>query len=435
MRSIFVNTFIAFVAALMIFMAIMLAILVFGFNYSLHKLDYEKAAVLQKSINSIFLNTYKRFGVLEEEVFYGAMEDILRGNFYISVYDDKKAPLFDIKRGKHFAEYSFKTFENTKFALTYQNKILLYYELHFRREDAERNFFRTVYLSVITGFFASFLMALLFAYLFSRRLSHSARNALFMINRIAENDFSVSIEEKHTREFALIAASAGVLAKKLKKEEELRNQWTGDIAHDLRTPVTALKTQLEGMMDGVLDLSPERITKNLHQLDKLEYLINDLAELTRLESPAAFLHKSTIDAEAFFNQFLILFHRQIEEKKLSFEVKMDLKTLNGDENLLHRAFANLLHNAVKFASPPGRVEIEGHTHLGRPVITVFNTGSFIPPGDSGKIFDRLYRAELARHTEGTGLGLTISRKIIELHKGTIRVESSRKDGTRFIVEL
>ncbi|GAH87301.1 unnamed protein product, partial [marine sediment metagenome] len=228
--------------------------------------------------------------------------------------------------------------------------------------------------------------------------------------------------------------------------QELRRQWSQDIAHDLRTPISALKAQFEGMRDGVLDVSPSRIERNIREISRIEQLVADLEELMRLESPEMKLSMTEIWAQGFLDEMRERFSHEIERKNISFEGRSAVSSFTADEGLIHRAVANFISNAVRHTNRNGRItaSIESLNYIESPpstkslaakdgehsiVIRVSNTGEPIPEHERERVFDRLFRGEYSRNTPGSGLGLTIAGRIAELHGGTVTIKSQEKPGT------
>jgi len=282
---------------------------------------------------------------------------------------------------------------------------------------------KTVWLSMVVAF----ALALLFSLLLSRGIAASARNVANGIRRIAGGDRTTRVDSKGPQEIAAIAESANELGRKLEREEALRSQWAADIAHDLRTPLSALRSQLEGMADGVLDLSRERVQRNLTQLQRIEVLVTDLGELTRLESPEIRIRPITIKTEELAKELQDRFAGHCEKKGVKLLWKNDIETLTGDENLIQRAVSNFLENAVRHTQEGGTIHVSIGKEGELALVTVANTGRGIPENELHRVFDRLYRGEYSRSSPGSGLGLTIAKKIAQLHGGNVCITSS-EDG-------
>ena len=301
-------------------------------------------------------------------------------------------------------------------------------------DSANARFLGSMRKTIWTGVAFSLPLAFLLALILSRRLALTARKVAGGIQEMARGNLGVRVPENGAEEIVAIARAANALAGKLGREESLRRQWAADVAHDLRTPVSALRAQFEGMRDGVLDTSGERIARNLQELSRIETLVDDLAELTRLESPEMRIRPVPVDPARLCGELKARFEPDFAAKGISTEWECRVPEVVADEHLLLRALSNFLSNAVRHTREGGRISTvfearkEGARVQGCAV-TVFNTGDAIPREEIDKLFQRLYRGEYARKTTGSGLGLTIALKIAELHGGTVEIESREGLGT------
>ena len=187
------------------------------------------------------------------------------------------------------------------------------------------------------------------------------------------------------------------------------------------------------MRDGVLNLTPERIKKNLKEINRIRQLVSDLDELTKLDSPELRLNPEKIESGPFLNELKEQFSFEIDKKNIDIKYSFDVPFFTADKLLLHRALTNILSNAVRHTGPGGKIKLSINLNDKSILINVFNTGDKIPDKEINKVFDRLYRGEYARNTPGTGLGLTIAQKITGIHNGTISIKS--EDGTTVTITL
>jgi two-component system sensor histidine kinase BaeS len=318
-----------------------------------------------------------------------------------------------------------------------EGMLLGYYRIGvpgFGLDSANARFLSSMRKTIWTGVAFSLPLAFLLALILSRRLALAARKVAGGLQEMARGNLGVRVPEKGAEEIVAIARAANELAGKLGKEESLRRQWAADVAHDLRTPVAALRAQFEGMRDGVLDTGGERIARNLKELLRIETLVDDLAELTRLESPEMRIRPARVDPARLCGELKTRFEPDFAAKGISAEWECRVLELVADENLLFRAISNFLSNAARHTPEGGRIStvFEARRAGGRGegyAVTVFNTGDAIPREEIDKLFQRLYRGEYARKSSGSGLGLTIALKIAELHGGTVGIESREGLGT------
>jgi two-component system, OmpR family, sensor histidine kinase BaeS len=302
------------------------------------------------------------------------------------------------------------------------------------KDESNIRFLNSLYSVFLTAVLLSFLIAFIISALLSKRLSSQAEKVSLCLKRISEGDYSFSVPEKGVREILQIAVSANELSRQLKKEQELRSQWAEDLAHDLRTPISAVIAQFEGMRDGVLDISGERIEKNLKEINRIKQLVYDIDELARLDSPEYKFNPDKINSEYILKELKEQFAFEAEKKKAEITYTSSVPVFTGDRHLLYRALANIVSNAVRHTNENGRIELSVEKVDKHILIKVFNTGDKIPDKEINKVFDRLYRGEFARNTPGTGLGLTIASKITKLHNGEIIIESD-DNGTSVTVRF
>lgn len=307
-------------------------------------------------------------------------------------------------------------------------------EAQFRNDAANARFIESLRRSLWAGLGLSLAIAVAVALLFSRSLSAPATRVARSLDRITHGDLSSRVEESGAREIALIARSANRLRLQLEREQDLRRQWVHDIAHDLRTPVAALRAQFEGMRDGVLEVSPQRLEKTLREIDRVQELVADLEELMRLESPEMRLSLASVEARAMVEELRERFEHALQVKAIRFQADVQPLSFRADPALVQRAASNFLSNAVRHCPQGGRIEVSVSRAQGAITLRVFNSGEPIPEADLTRVFDRLFRGDYARHSPGSGLGLTIARRIAHLHGGEVAV-ANRGDGVEVQLRL
>ncbi|MCK9286381.1 MAG: HAMP domain-containing sensor histidine kinase [Sphaerochaetaceae bacterium] len=301
----------------------------------------------------------------------------------------------------------------------------------FDQDDANRALLDSMLSIGIVSLVASLFIALLAAYHFSRSVSAPADNLSKALGRIERGDLDRQVTVVGSEEIVRIGRAIESLRKRLENERLIRTQWAQDLAHDLRTPVASIKAQLEGMADGVLDPTSERFEKNLKELQRMETLIRDLEELMQLENPAITLEIQNVETHKLVENITGRFETALKEKELLCISELQIDDIYVDEYLFTRAISNIFSNAVRHAMKGSVITFGSKREEDYEQVWIHNWGDIISPDDIQKIFDRLYRGEYARASEGSGLGLTIAQRILRLHGGQITVESSKEKGTTF----
>jgi histidine kinase len=218
------------------------------------------------------------------------------------------------------------------------------------------------------------------------------------------------------------------MADKLEKTESMRRQLIGDVTHELRTPLSAIKGYMEGLMDGVLSATPETYNQVHSEADRLQRLVNDLQELSRVEAGAYQLHLEPVSPVVFINTVTEHLDRQFEEKGIHLEKNLDagIQNVIVDQDRVIQVLTNLVGNALQYTPTGGRVVITAANFKNEVVISVTDTGIGISPDHLPLIFNRFYRTDKSRTrvSGGSGIGLTIAQAIVKAHQGRIWVESA-----------
>lgn len=238
-------------------------------------------------------------------------------------------------------------------------------------------------------------------------------------------------------EISQLTETINALSLTLDRQEELRKQLTSDIAHELRTPVATLKSHLELMQDGIWEPSSERLEVLSLETERLKALINDLAQIAELERSGLTMNMQAIDVYKMAEQVRIALEGDFLKKNVSLLLEGESCILIGDGNRLKQALLNVLTNGLKYTESGGKVKIEVKKAIDRAIITISDTGIGIPSEELPYIFERFYRVDKSRNRNsgGVGIGLAITRSIIQSHGGSIEAHSEFGNGSQFVIEL
>jgi signal transduction histidine kinase len=233
-----------------------------------------------------------------------------------------------------------------------------------------------------------------------------------------------------------------ILADKLSQVDKLKSQFVANVSHDLKTPIASIKGYIDNLLDGIYGELTEKQTRNLKRVqDKcgvLISLINDLLDLSRIESGAITLQAKDVFLRELIEEVVVSLKPQSEENNISISFSCESNLwLTADPDRLRQILTNLLDNAVKFTEDGGAVNIDVIDKNNEVEISVSDTGIGIPESEKQKIFDRFYQSTLTtkKVTKGTGLGLAIAKSLVEMHGGQLKVESEIGKGSRFYFTL
>lgn len=233
----------------------------------------------------------------------------------------------------------------------------------------------------------------------------------------------------------------------IRRLEKVRSEFVANVSHELKTPVAAVKGFAETLLAGAMN--DPAIAKQFLQIiydesERLNRLIGDILELSKIESKRIPLQFSPVHLNSFLSKTIEMLQTEAEKKsiRLTLEASEELY-LEADEDRLGQIMINLLSNGINYTPEGGKVKVRAMSVPGdqqeteRIRIEITDTGIGIPKKDLPRIFERFYRVDKARSRSsgGTGLGLSIVKHLVELHKGVIRVESDLGSGSRFTIEL
>ena len=249
-----------------------------------------------------------------------------------------------------------------------------------------------------------------------------------------------NIPNQEQDELGRLALSFNQMADRLEHIESMRRQLIGDVTHELRTPLTTIKGSMEGLMDGVLPTNAETYSQIYREADRLQRLVNDLQELSRVEAGAYDLHLQTTSVKALVDSTIVRLGSQFLEKgvSISTQISLDLPSIKVDEDRIGQVLLNRVGNALQYTPSGGSVQISATGGPTQVQIAIADTGVGIPPEHLPHVFTRFYRVDKSRSRTGggSGIGLTIAKHLVEAHGGSIWVESPGVGkGSSFIFTL
>ena len=297
--------------------------------------------------------------------------------------------------------------------------------------EISRDFRRMQYMGVISIIFV--MIVVFVSYLISVFVVSGTNKIATTAHEIMQTgDLSRRLE--FSSHWDDLSNMAGVLNGMLDRIEHLMigiRRVSDNVAHDLRTPLTRMKNQIETLNDKYGD---EAHASLLQEADHLLVTFTAILRISRIETEKQRSHFKPLDISSLLQDVAAFYEPLAEDKQITLDVNVTGAPLTGDRDLLFQAYANILDNAVKFTPVGGGIRIDMATDKGRTKIEVFNTGRGTQDHETEKIFDRLYRGEQSRTSSGTGLGLSLVKAVIDLHEGEVSAENTA-EGFRIITIL
>jgi signal transduction histidine kinase len=282
------------------------------------------------------------------------------------------------------------------------------------------------------------VLAIVLGNLIARGISKPIKNVISTAKGISKGNFDNKIAESSTiSEIDSLTGTINNMADILKLQEQLRKRLTADVAHELRTPLTTLQSHLEAMIDGIWEADTTRLKSCHDEIIRISRLVGDLESLAKVEGQNIILNKTQFDVVQLINSLAMNFEKEMLDKNMCITISKEPMEIFADKDKLSQVIINLLSNAVKYSKENSSVDIHAEIIANEAVIKIKDTGIGIEKEHLKNIFERFYRVDSSRSrmTGGSGIGLTITKAIVEAHGGTIEVQSRIEEGTEFTVRL
>jgi signal transduction histidine kinase len=293
--------------------------------------------------------------------------------------------------------------------------------------------------SLLVGGSVAIVIALLLIFVLSRRITSPIRVLARAARRLGRGDLSQRVQFQGKGEVAALAQAFNSMAADLEHAEQLRRNMVADVAHELRTPLSNIQGYLEAIRDRVIKPNAATIHSLNEEAALLSRLVNELQELSLAEAGELKLVYQAEDITELIKQAVAPWQPKVAAKEisLSLDLRDNLPLVNIDWQRVNQVLHNLLENAVAHTHKGGTIKLAATKQGNWIEVSVSDTGEGIPAKDLPNIFERFYRVDKsrARVTGGSGLGLTIAKRLVEAHGGKITVESKLGKGSRFSFTL
>ncbi|RJR20043.1 MAG: HAMP domain-containing protein [Nitrospiraceae bacterium] len=274
--------------------------------------------------------------------------------------------------------------------------------------------------------------AIFLSLVFSKKLTRPVQRLTEGVTAISEGNLKKRVAIPGRDEIGMLSDAFNRMAQTLETQESLRKKITSNIAHELRTPMSIIRGELEGMMDGLIPADREHLDSLYAEIKRLMTILEGIEELARAEASSLTLRKREVELAAFLGNIAGRFRQTFEEKGVDLEIRCeDGLAASADPDRLSQIIMNLLSNALKATSKGGHVLIKSERRNEDAAIEVIDSGCGIEHKDLPFVFERFYKGK----DGGLGLGLTIVRELVEAHGGQVDVQSVYGRGSSFTVIL
>ncbi len=280
------------------------------------------------------------------------------------------------------------------------------------------------------------VIALILGSLLSRSLTHPVRDLTTATRALAAGKLEQQVPVRSKDELGELAKAFNQMSADLACANQSRRQMTADIAHDLRNPLTVIGGYLESLQDGKLQPTSERFQVMQAEVQHLQHLVDDLRILSLADAGELSIYKQPVNIKELLEKIAATYQHQAQGAGIQIQVDADsiLPKVQVDSERMEQVLGNLVNNALRYTPEGGEVFLSAKQADRNLIISVKDNGSGIPSEILPRIFERSYRGDTSRSGNESGLGLAITKSIVELHGGSIRAESG-DTGAEFFITL
>lgn len=295
-------------------------------------------------------------------------------------------------------------------------------------------------ITTIVGFFIFGGVGISISKIIRSKQRNHFQEVIDALKRIARGDFNVQLETlRKVDPFKTLIDHINHMAKQLKQMEDMRQEFISNVSHEIQSPLTSISGFARALQYDQLSQKERSHYLSIIETEskRLSKLSDNLLKLTSLESSNHPFEQKSYRLDKQIRTIILACEVQWVEKEIEMDVSLAGVVMVGDEDLMNQVWTNMIHNSIKFTPEHGKIRIHLQRIENKAVVKISDSGIGIPKNEQIHVFERFYKADKARvrSNGGSGLGLSIVKKIIDLHEGTIFVESEEGEGTTFTITI
>lgn len=282
------------------------------------------------------------------------------------------------------------------------------------------------------------LASTIMGFIISRSITRPINKLMTKAKYISKGEYDKKIEiNTDILEINDLINSINNLSQSIKEQENIRKRLTGDISHELKTPLTNIQSHLEAMIDGIWEPTEERLLSVKEEAERLSSLVSDMQKLNKYDESSIKLKKDNVNISDIICFVIFQFSNLAKSKNIKIEYEKKNINLYCDKDKITQALVNILSNAIRYSNEGSTIFIEEKLKDNKVIISIEDQGIGISEEDLKYVFERFYRADKSRTraTGGTGIGLTIVKSIVSSHVGEVKLESKLGEGSKFTIIL
>ena len=304
--------------------------------------------------------------------------------------------------------------------------------------QADEEFANNSYQAMVFATFVAILLACCIGFLFARALVRPVNKIMRTTTAIKNGDLMARTGMQGSDEISRLGATFDQMADSVERDREIERRLTSDVAHELRTPLMAIQSTVEAMIDGVYETSTKRLETVNSEVMRLSRLVDAILKLSRLENRSNPLNKTTFDVGELISSIVSTHEAYVHESglKLIYEFEQGV-LVYADSDMIRQATANFISNAVRYTPEGGTITVKVFSKDNMAHIAVQDTGIGLSKDEIKMVFNRFWRAEEGRTRAkgGLGVGLSVVKEIVDRHDGQVSVEGEKGKGSCFTIML
>ncbi|MFQ6340777.1 sensor histidine kinase [Bacillus sp. AF62] len=308
----------------------------------------------------------------------------------------------------------------------------------FIRPDIQQQFGEMrIFLAVLLGFIV--VLSIIFIAIAAGYIVRPIRKFTKATQKIASGEYKIELDVKRKDEIGTLSTSFQKMTKSIKELDEMRQEFVSNVSHEFQSPLSSIQGFSKTLQTE--KMSEEERNHYLQIIEgeskRMSSLCKQLLTLASLDKEEKVLQIKEFNLQKQIKDVIFMLEWKWREKDIAVEFDVPDITIQGDENLLHQVWSNIFTNSIKFSNDGGTIEFFVEELESSIIISISDNGIGMDKEERNRIFDRFYKVDTARarNVEGSGLGLSIVQKIVEMHKGTVSVYSTKGEGTTVRVEL
>ena len=255
--------------------------------------------------------------------------------------------------------------------------------------------------------------------------------------KVANGDYNVKLDESRDDEIGELSTNFNIMVNEIKKNEALQREFINNVSHEIKTPFSSIVGFAELLKDDALSKQEREEYANIiiEESSRITTISNNMLNLSKLENQDFLANKTEIRLDEQIRKAVAVLEPKWREKSINIDVDLVKAKFECDEDLLLQVWTNILDNSIKYSAEKTTIKVKLEEFEDKIKVIIKDEGIGMTEEEVSRIFNKFYQADTSHNNQGAGLGMAITRRIVELHRGKIYVLSEKGKGSEFVVEL